>query len=376
VKKEHSRRQVNLACQGLITRNNNALELAHHFIPQGNLLFSRLQRYASFLGRKEQGEQEAPVIFRQGEAAQSLVYLLPFLMAFGATDQRIEEYSTVSISLMPGVEKFLNPAKTSLPCFLISSAYRPFVQSLGCLLGFRESELYYTPLNLDQYSINESEREFLKDLADEIINMPLLAWEKKPDSPLKNIVPEHIPYLQRMEAIFEDEIAGMQAGKILTKTTALAGNEKVGAVKSSLEKTGNPAEGLLYFGCSVLDAAALDWVKKSGGLAVSFNGDREAVRSAEIAVIAGTCVILAILCDTFFQQGKEGVLELIKNWDLHKIQTEKLKIHPSLIHELFSHEHESFPQLELVTHSNIERLIGESASCQPDETHGERSKEP
>ena len=81
--------------------------------------------------------------------------------------------------------------------------------------------------------------------------------------------------------------------------------------------------------------------------------------------MSGTSVILAILSDTFSQQGKEGVLELVKNWDLHKIQTEKLKIHPSLMHELFSHEHESFPLLELVDSSNLERLIGERQGAKP-----------
>lgn len=364
MKKKRFCRQVNLACQGLITRNNNALELADHFIPQGNLLFSRLQRYASFLSEVEQTGHCSPCQGQcqgQGQAARFLVYLLPFLMAFGATDQRVEEYSTVSISLMPGGGKFLNTERTTIPCFLVSSAYRPFVQSLGHLFGFRESEVYYTPLNLDQcsMSLNESEREILKDLADEIIKMPLLAWEKRPDSPLKEIIPEHIAYRQRLEIIFEEEIANMQSGRSLTQVTALAGDEKVKAIIDSLEKTGNPAEGVLYFGCSALDAAALDWVRRSGGLAVSFNGDRAAIRSAEIAVMSATSVILAILSDIFFQQGKEGVLELVKNWDLHKIQTEKLKIHPSLMHELFSHEQGSFPLLELVTDSNLERLTGE-----------------
>ena len=70
--------------------------------------------------------------------------------------------------------------RTDIPCFLISSAYKPFVQSLGHLLGFKESEVYYTPLNLDQYFISESEREILKDLADEIINMPTPGLGKEP----------------------------------------------------------------------------------------------------------------------------------------------------------------------------------------------------
>jgi energy-converting hydrogenase A subunit R len=220
------------------------------------------------------------------------------------------------------------------------------------LLGFRDPWVYYTQFNPDHCPIDESEREILKDLADEISKMPLLSWKKEPGLPLKEVIPEHIPYRQRLKTIFEEEIAAMEIGKTLTRITALAGEEKVTAIIDSLEKTGNPAQGVLYLGSSALDAAALDWVRKAGGLAVSFNGDEAAVQSAEVAVMSGTSIILAIISDTFFHQGKEGVLELVKNWDLHKIQAGTLKIHPPLMNALFSPEFESFPQLELVASSN------------------------
>ncbi|MEW5802227.1 MAG: hypothetical protein AB1847_08995 [bacterium] len=363
MKTEHFRRQVNLACQGLITWNNNALELAHYFIPQGNLLLSHLRRYAYSFGESQQGQE--------CRAGAYLLYLLPFLKAFGATDQRIEEYSTVSISLMPGARNFLDRAsQTAIPYFLISSGYRPFVQSLGYLLGFQESEIYYTPLDLDHFSIDESEKETLKDLADEIVKMPLPAQEEA--HPPTEILSEHIPYYQRLKIIFEEEIASMQIGDIMTRAPALWGDEKVKAVIDSLEKTGNSAQNILYLGCSVLDAAALTWVREAGGMAVSFNGDQTAIRSAEVAVRSGSCAILAVLCDTFSRQGKEGIVELVKTWDIHKIQTEKLKIDPSLINELFSHEPESFPQLELVTSSNLERLIGDPTAAAAGWTLGER----
>ncbi|MEW6381667.1 MAG: hypothetical protein AB1611_18980 [bacterium] len=362
MKQEYScRRQVNLACQGLITRNSIAYELACHFIPQGNVLFSRLQRYDSFLSEAKLSGAKLTSPYQPGKF---LCYLLPFLKAFGATDRRIAEYSTVSISLVPGAGKFLDMIRAcGIPCFFVSSAYRPFIESLGHLLGFRDEEAYYTPMDLDSTAITISELETLKDLADEIINMPPLSWTQRSAVSSTALVPEHLPYCRRLEIILTEEISGMEIGKILTQGAALTGIEKVTAVKDSLEKTGNPAEGILYFGGSILDADALSWVRKSGGLAVSFNGDKAALQAAEVAVMSGNSAILAIISDVFYNQGKEGVLELIGNWDLHTIQTDKLKVHPSLVNELFSHEPDLFPLLELVTRENLERLAGASESC-------------
>jgi predicted HAD superfamily phosphohydrolase len=236
---------------------------------------------------------------------------------------------------------------------LISAAYQPFIQAVGRVIGFEEAGIYYTPLKMDQYVIDISEKETLKDLADEITKMPPLTW----NLPVKEITP--ITYRHRLKIIFEEEISNMQIGKILTEISARAGHEKVRAIIDSLEKTGNSAEGVIYLGHSVLDAAALEWVRDNGGMAVSFNADRAALQFAEVAVISDNSVILAILSDAFLQKGKEGVMELVKNWDINKIQ--KCKIPQPFINQLFSHE--SFPQLELVTDSNLERLIKESEYC-------------
>lgn len=354
MKKENHNRQVNLSCQGPIIRNYNARELAEYFIPNGGLFFSRLQSYDRFLS-----EADNTAFFH--EAGRSLVWLLPFLKAFGATNKRIEEYSIVHVSLMPGVNTFFDYIRNTIPCFLISAAYEPFILSLCRLVGFPEANTYSTLVNLDRYSINESDRETLVDLADEITKMPLSWGEKEEFSP-GNGGPELIAYAQRLKAIFTDEIPGMQIGEILNQTMVRAGSEKVGAIRDSLKRTGNSAKGVMYIGGSVLDVAAMDWVKRNGGLSVSFNGDYQALHVADIALIGGNSVILAILSDVFFHKGKEGVFEIIRNWDLEKIHSQNLEAYRPLINQLFSQEMGSFPRIELITDSNREHLIDESES--------------
>ena len=354
MKKESHTRQVNLSCQGPVIRNYNARELAEYFIPNGGLFFSQLQSYDRFLS-----EADNTAFFH--EVGRSLIWLLPFLKAFGATNKRIEEYSVVHVSLMPGVNTFFDYIRSTIPCFLISAAYEPFILSVCRLVGFPEANAYSTPINLDQYSINESERETLVDLADEITKMPL-PWEEKEKIFLHNGAPERSDYGQRLKAIFTEEIPGMQIGEILNHTMVRAGIEKVGAIKDSLNRTGSSAEGLMYIGGNVLDVVAMDWVKRNGGLTVSFNGDRQALHVADIALIGGNSIIFAILSDVFFHKGKEGIFEIIEKWDIEKIHSQDLEVYQPLINQLFSQEMGSFPRIALITDSNREHLIDESES--------------
>jgi hypothetical protein len=101
----------------------------------------------------------------------------------------------------------------------------------------------------------------------------------------------------------------------------------------------------------------LHWVKMNGGLAVSCNGDQEAVMTAEIAVTTGNSAILAILSEVFLQRGKEGVLEFVKDWDMKQVHTDKFLPYQPIINQFFSQEPESFPQLEIVADHLIRKPL-------------------
>ena len=92
-------RLVDLDCEGPITKNDNAMELAEHFIPQGGHFFSVISRYDDFL---------ADIAKRQGyRAGNTLKLILPFLKAYGATNRRIKEYSARNLLLVAGADQTL-----------------------------------------------------------------------------------------------------------------------------------------------------------------------------------------------------------------------------------------------------------------------------
>ena len=85
-------------CEGPISKNDNALELATNFLPEGEKFFTQLSRYDDFLA----------LTGREGyKAGDTLRLVLPFLKAYGTRDKKIVEYSRKNILLMPGAKETL-----------------------------------------------------------------------------------------------------------------------------------------------------------------------------------------------------------------------------------------------------------------------------
>ena len=129
----------------------------------------------------------------------------------------------------------------------------------------------------------------------------------------------------------------------------MGGKEKAKAVLNSLKKTGGILSDVMYVGDSITDVEALNLVKE-GGLAISFNGNAYALKAAELACLSPHTLPLEILAEVFCQEGKKGVLNLVKKWPntLERKTKEKiLTFKPS-------------PQLEITKESNLTDLIKKS----------------
>jgi len=102
----------------------------------------------------------------------------------------------------------------------------------------------------------------------------------------------------------------MDIGVIYREVNPVGGAEKARALSESLKKTGLSLADAIYVGDSITDLEAFEAVRAGGGLGISFNGNRYAVKAAEIIVVADTAWPVALLTAVFQEWGKEGVLEL------------------------------------------------------------------
>jgi energy-converting hydrogenase A subunit R len=297
--------QFDTDCEGPISKNDNAMELSEFYIPGGRHFFAIVSKYDDYLADIEK---------RPGyKAGDTLKLILPFLKAFGATDEGMKEFSREHILLVPGAKEALHDIGKMMEAFIISTSYKPYIDALCDVVGFPKDRTYSTELSLNKYVLKDREKRRLASLAQEVQEMEVIDWPEGAQG-LEDLSDQDRKKIQRLNQIFWEEIKDMEIGRIFFDINPIGGKEKAKAVLLSLEKTRNRLEEVLYIGDSITDVDAFDLVGRGGGMTVSFNGNRYAIRSAEVACLSPNASALTILADAFQKAGRKGVTEMVDRW--------------------------------------------------------------
>lgn len=337
-------------CEGPISKNDNAFELASFFIPKGDYFFSLVSKYDDVL---------ADLVKKEGyKAGDTLKLILPFLRAYGATNRKIKEFSSENILLVPGAADTLRFVTDIMPSFIVSTSYEHYIFSICDLVGFPRENVYCTRLDIDRYELDEDEIERLKMLREEISRMPMIEIPKNAES-LNDLSMRDRATVKRLDEIFWEEISRMSSGRMLLEVNPVGGYEKANAVKEIVNKTDTTLDGVIYIGDSITDVSPFQLVRGGNGLTVSFNGNRYAVREAEVAVLSKHTIVISVLADLFGRFGKELVIELVEDWNLKSLEKHCRR-------ELFSRLKKFYPKIsprvELITPDNKEKLMKESSA--------------
>jgi len=336
-------------CEGPISKNDNAFELASYIIPDGDRFFALVSKYDDVL---------ADVVKKPAyKAGDTLRLILPFLKAHGATDKKIKEFSSKNVLLVPGAKNTLIFVRKLMPSFIVSTSYEQYISALCTLTGFPFENTYCTRLNMDKYDTPAEETKRLKELGTEIAAFPLIDIPKNASS-VNDFLQKDQETLERLDEIFWQEIPKMESGRMLVEVNPVGGTEKARAVQYIVAKMGCSLDCVMYVGDSITDTQALRLVRENGGLAVSFNGNDYSVRESDVAVLSGDTTVTSVLAEVFSRLGTEGTLKLVNEWGPFGL--EKYCAVPELremISGLFSG---GFPQVEQVTDDNLERLMSES----------------
>lgn len=342
-------RQFNTDCEGPVTRNDNAMELSAACIPGGQRFFSLVSKYDDFLADVEK---------RSGyKAGDTLKLILPFLKAHGMTNAEMVDYSKKNILLVRGAMETVRFVNGLMPSFIISTSYEPYLYALCSLINFPMEQVYCTEVSIDAYPLGRGEEACLKELASEIARMNMISWDEGAAG-IEDLSPEDQATVARLNHIFWEEIAQMEVGKMYEEVNPVGGVEKAHAIQDSLKRTGGEPADVIYVGDSITDVQAFQLVRDGGGVAVSFNGNGYAVRSADICCMSQDAVALSVLASAFYKGGRDGVLEMAERWGKRFI--EQSGVEEEVTIRLRSISREEFPRVELIGRSNIGQLIEES----------------
>ncbi len=325
-------------CEGPLSINDNAFELAGHFIPQGENFFSKVSKYDDIL---------VDEIKRPGyNAGDTLKLVIPFLIAYGVNNQKIIDYSRENVSLIAGAKETLSMVKSMMPSFIVSTSYGQYINALCNLTGFPFENTYFTQADLDKHPISPEEKERIMEIKDIILDGA---------------------DFNTMDSLFFEEIPQMEIGKILSEVKTVGGEGKKLAVEDILERNNASPSSVMYVGDSITDVEPLKFVKENKGVSVSFNGNEFALNAAEIAVISPHTITTSILADLHSKFNSDYVKQFV---DGYSIDPERalgnFRVSFGLLEEfkkVFGSEDVDLPVMELINDENREELTKKSMKC-------------
>ena len=281
--------------EGPLCLNDNAFELAQHFIPNGDQLFVRLSAYDDYL---------VDVAHRpEYHGGDTLKLVLPFFKAYGVTEADMAEFSAKSVKWAPDAPEMLRRVRDWMPVSIVTTSYEQFAMPMYRSLGLRDEQIFCTRVKLDGYKISPQEAARLRQLAEEIVNMPVI-----------NPASADPQWVARLDQIFWQEICGISSCReLFRRVTVMSGGRKAAVIAEWVRRNGIGLSGVMFVGDSITDMESLRLVRQGGGLAVSFNGNQFALREAEIACISPTAATAGILAEAFSQGGRERAIEVIEH---------------------------------------------------------------
>ncbi|MBX7076545.1 MAG: hypothetical protein K1X33_04455 [Methanobacteriaceae archaeon] len=333
-----SRKSFITDCEGPLTLNDNAFEVAEKFIPNGGEFFKVLSKYDDCLVEANHPNYHA---------GDTLKLISPFFKAYDVTNQDLIDYSKKNIDLVFGADETLKYANEKLHSYIVSTSYGQYIQALCENIRFPYENTVHTHLDLDNITISEEDKIKLREFHDEILKLN----------------PEDIDQFHKLDAIFFDKLPEMEIYELIKTVDTVGGEGKRQAVKRILKREDLPANSLMYMGDSITDVEPLEYAKENEGLAIAFNGNPYAIEAAEIAIISDNTIVTSLLIDLHARYDNDYVKEFVRRYS-EKGHAEAffIMLNDEELVVKFDEEYQrkTLPIIEIITDENKDYLIQKS----------------
>jgi len=281
-------------CEGPVSKNDNAYEIADAFLKDGGKLFSLLSKFDDYLGDIEKIEG-----YRYGS---TLKFILPFLKAAGVTDKDAKEFLKNNMVLIPGVRDTLREIKNLMKIYMVSTSYRHYIEAISEYIGMEKENIFCTEVDFDSYEMGEEERKAIAFYHERFLELPFIEWDES-----GVVRQESLRSIEELKNFFFSTLPLLPVFQWMDKVIPTGGEGKADAIIEITKKNKVSISNVMYVGDSITDLDALTLVNSRGGLSVSFNGNSYAVRGAEFVVVSRDAGILKDIAFDFFHYGKEGI---------------------------------------------------------------------
>ena len=336
---EDPRRIYVTDCEGPLTRNDNAQEIAERFLPDGAEFFARLSKYDDFL---------VDVAHKPGyNAGNTLRLIPPFFRAFHVTDEDVELFSAEQVLVVPKALETLETIRALLPAYIISTSYTPYLRALCELSGFPFENVRCTELSLDAWEMPEDEAAWLREWVSRVCERPLMQYPDEaitaagghgagspgaptpaadsgapgraewasPDEALAWLSGADRETVRQLDDLFWRQLPRRPVSRALAEAVRpVGGGRKLEALEAIVAAEAVDGADVMYVGDSITDTPPLAAVRAWGGVSLSFNGNAYALQAAEFAAASPDTEVQAQLAKAFAAEGRAGVEATVRAW--------------------------------------------------------------
>ena len=319
-------------CEGPLTLNDNAFEMAASFIEDGGELFRILSLYDDYL---------VDIVKKPGyKAGNTLKLILPFFVVENLTNQDFIEFSQNHIYAVNDSKFLLEYLKEAMNTYIVSTSYGQYIEAVSNYMEVPFENTFYTNVDMDSLHLNDDEIKKIMEF--------------------KEIIMDNPEDYELFDDIFFTQIARMGIYDEIKKVEVVGGLGKKLAIDRIIERDEIDVNEILYIGDSITDVEPLEFARKNNGISISFNGNEYPLKVAEIAIVSPSAVATAVIANIYAENDKDKVLKFIEDYnvsdDLKKLFKD-YDIDSEITDKFFSVFGDEYPIIEIVNDENYESIL-------------------
>ena len=297
-------------CEGPLTLNDNAFELAAEFIEDGGELFKFLSLYDDYL---------VDVVKKENyKAGNTLKLILPFFVVEGLKNKDLIEFSQNHIYSVEDSKFLLTYLQKEMNTYIVSTSYGQYIEAISNYMELPFKNTFYTKVNLDNLTLTDEEITKITEFKKLILENP------------------------------EDyEVVGGLGKKL--------------AIDQIIERDNINKDKIFYIGDSITDVEPLDFAHRNNGISVSFNGNEYPLKVAEIAIVSPSAVTTAVIANIYANNDKNKVIEFIKDYNnLNDYESlfNDYNIDEEIKDKFFSvFSNENYPLIQIINENNFDEIL-------------------
>jgi energy-converting hydrogenase A subunit R len=274
-------------CEGPLTLNDNAFEMAEHFIEDGGELFKILSLYDDYL---------ADVVKKENyKVGNTLKFILPFFVCENLKNNDFVDFSKDHIYAVSDSKFLLKYLKEAMNTYIVSTSYGQYIEAISNYMEVPFENTFYTDVDVDVLELNEDEIKKIGEFKELILN--------NPDD------------YELFDDIFYGEFPKMGIYEKIKEIDVVGGEGKKLAIDEIIARDNIDVNNMLYIGDSITDVEPLAFARDNNGISISFNGNEYPLKVAEIAIVSPNAVPTAVIANVYAKNDKDKVLEFIKDYN-------------------------------------------------------------